>query len=96
MTIKIQMLQIELIPDLSNCIETIAKREYQNLARDYLQGAGGSSELESRIEALRIFLESADFRKLRRDSETYLVKGQKVKFILYFEQGNVRWELIVQ
>ena len=60
-----EMDQIELVPDLSHCIETVARREYENLARNYLQSGKGDSELGEKIELLRSFLESADFRKLR-------------------------------
>jgi hypothetical protein len=59
------MVQIELISDLSHCIETVARKEYENLASGYLKAGKGGSEFEEKIELLRMFLESADFRKLR-------------------------------
>jgi hypothetical protein len=88
------MVQIELVPDLSHCIETVARKEYENLARRYLQAGEGDSELGERIELLRSFLESADFRKLRKQSEGYLLKGQKVKFIVYREHGKAKYRML--
>jgi predicted ArsR family transcriptional regulator len=86
---------IELVPDLSHCIETVARKEYENLARTYLQADKGDSELEEKIELLRSFLESADFRKLRKQSEGYLLKGQKVKFILYRGCGEAKYKMLL-
>lgn len=88
------MVQIELIPDLSHCVETVAKREYQNLVRSYFQAGKGDTEFEEKVELLRNFLESADFRKLRKESEEYLLKGQNIKFILYREQGKTKYKLV--
>ena len=88
------MVQIELVPDLSHCIETVARKEYENLARSYLQAGKGDSELGERIELLRSFLESADFKKLRQQSEVYLLKGQKIKFILYQELGKAEYRTL--
>jgi hypothetical protein len=47
------------------------------------------------MELLRTFLETADFRGLRKESESYILKGQSVKFILYRQDGEVRYRLIV-
>ena len=91
---QLEMVQIELVPDLSHCIETVARKEYENLARGYLRAGKTDSEFENKIELLRAFLESADFRKLRKQSEGYLLKGQKVKFVLYRERGKARYRML--
>jgi len=88
------MAQIELTPDLSHCIETVAKKEYQSLIRDYLKVGKSDAEFEEKIELLRAFLESTDFRKLRKESEEYLLKGQNIKFVLYCEQGETKYSLV--
>ena len=93
-TVDMEMDQIELVPDLYHCIETVARKEYEDLARSYLQAGKGDSELGEKIELLRRFLESADFRKLRKQSEGYLLKGQKVKFILYPEHGKTKYKML--
>jgi len=79
------MLQIELLPDLSHCVETVAKREYQKAVSRLLEGAG-SEELEQTAELLRIFLETMDFKKLRMECERHLMKGKKVKFVVYLDE----------
>jgi len=89
------MVQIELIPDLSHCIETVARKEFENLARSYLQAGKGGAEFGEKLELLRSFLESADFRKLRQQSEEYLLKGQKIKFILYRERGKAGHKMLL-
>ena len=90
----LEMVQIELVPDLSHCIETVAKREYQNLLGSYLQAGKGDSDFEEKVELLHTFLESADFKKLRKESEGYLLEGQSIKFILYREEGETRYRLV--
>lgn len=90
------MVQIELIPDLSHCIETVARKVYESLIRNYLRTGGSDSESGAKIELLRTFLESADFRKLRSKSEKYLLQGYSVKFLLYREKGKVKYKLIHQ
>ncbi len=86
--------RIELTPDLSHCIETVAKKEYEGLIRNFMRTGKTDSEFEGKMELLRAFLESADFRKLRQQSEEYLVKGQKVKFVLYNEEGKAKYRLV--
>lgn len=89
------MLKIELVPDLSHCIETVAKREYREATAKLLAEPKENNELGKRIELLRTFLETMDFRKLRQESEKYLVEGRTVKFILYLEYGAPKYEMIV-
>ena len=89
------MLQIELFPALSNCIETVAKREYRETLEKLLAGDEENKELPERIELLRTFLETADFRKLRAESEKHLLEGRKVKFVLYLEQGTSKYDMQV-
>lgn len=87
------MLQIELIPDLSHCIETIAKREYRETLRKLLASEEGNKELQERVEVLRAFLETMDFKKLRRESEKHLMRGREVKFIVYLQERKAKYEL---
>jgi len=49
--------------------------------------------LERKIELLRTFLETADFRKLRAESEKLLVEGERVKFILTEAEGKPEYEM---
>jgi len=42
---------------------------------------------------LRLFIESADFNKLRSESEKHLLEGKRVKFILHLEEGKPKYEM---
>jgi len=79
-------LQIELVPDLSHCIETIAKREYAEIVNKLLS-AEDDEELQQRAVLLQAFLETTDFRPLRRESESHLIEGKKVTFIVCLDEG---------
>jgi hypothetical protein len=81
------MLKVELVPDLTHCIETVAKREHAKLLKQLLRPGQRDRELEEKLEAHRLFLETADFKQLRSESESQLVKGKKVRFLVYSE-GN--------
>ena len=89
------MLQIELVPDLSNCIETVAKKEYSEIVRQLLASGEGNEKLHERAELLRTFLETTNFRRLRSESERYLVEGRRVKFVVYFEGGATKCDMQV-
>jgi len=82
------MCSIELFPSLSHCIETTAREEYWDSVNSYMGSGEKNKELEQRIELLKAFLEAVDFKKLRRESESYLIQGKAVKFIIYWEQNN--------
>ncbi|MBM3150184.1 MAG: hypothetical protein FJ008_03030 [Chloroflexi bacterium] len=88
------MVQIQLIPTLDHCIETTARKEYQRLVQEYLAGKG-TADFEEKAELLRTFLESADFRKLRRESEAELLQGKKVIFTLYREGNETKYNMTV-
>ena len=86
---------IELIPSLSHCIETVAKEEYWGSVNSYMGSGQESKELEQRIELLKAFLESMDFKKLRRESESHLIEGKTVKFIIYWKQDKPSYEMVI-
>ena len=88
------MLQIELFPALSNCIETVAKREHRETLGELLAGEE-HEQLQERIEVLRMFLETTDFRKLRHESEKHLLEGRKVIFVVHLVEGNAKYEMEV-
>jgi len=86
---------IELFPSLSHCIETTARDEFWNSANQYTQGGQKDKKLEDKIELLKAFLESADFKKLRSDSETHLVQGKSIRFVIRWKQGKPSYEMAV-
>ncbi len=86
-------MKIELTPTLYLCIEGTARQEYKKRADEYMQKGKKDRKLEERIELLRTFLETADFRKLRAESEKHLVEGKKVRFILTSTKGKPKYEM---
>ena len=87
------MLQIELVPDLDHCIETVAKREHAAVLRQLLTPGKGSKKLEEKLEILRLFLEMVDFKQLRAESERQIMKGRRVKFVIYLDNGVPKHEM---
>jgi hypothetical protein len=90
------MVCIELKPDLSSCIETLSKKEYEQTLSLLLKEEHANEELGERLEVLRLFLESTDFGHLRGQYESYLMEGRKVTFLIYPEEGKVSHKLIVE
>jgi len=85
--------RIELFPALDLCIEGTAKQEYKKSTDEYMRMGKKDRKLEQKIELLRMFLETADFRKLRAESEKHLIEGKRVKFILTLEKGKPGYEI---
>ena len=52
-------------------------------------------KLEEKIELLKTFLESVDFKKLRSQSERYLVESKQVKFVICWKEGKPSYEMVV-
>jgi hypothetical protein len=75
-------MEIRLEPSITCCIEKTAKREYERILSLLLKVEKADTNLEEEFELLRVFLESADFGKLRSHSEDVLNKGGRVEFIL--------------
>jgi hypothetical protein len=91
-----KMVPIELNPNLSSCIETLSKKEYERTLNLLLEERGIDEGLGERLEVLRLFLESADFGHLRSQYEGYLTEGKKVTFLISPEEGKVSYKLIVE
>ena len=91
-----KMVPIELKPNLSSCIETLSKREYERTLNLLLKEGCADEELGKRLEVLRQFLESTDFGYLRSQYEEYLTEGKKVIFFIYLEGGKARYKLVVE
>ncbi|HUL36689.1 MAG TPA: hypothetical protein VLW47_03320 [Thermodesulfobacteriota bacterium] len=90
------MVPIELKPNLSRCIETLSKKEYERTLNLLLEKGPIDEELGERLEVLRLFLESTDFSQLRSQYEAYLTEGKKVTFLIYSDEGKSAYNLIVE
>jgi len=86
---------IELFPSLSHCIETAAREEFWNSVSQYMESGQGDKKLEEKIELLKTFLESMDFKKLRSQGERHLVEGKQVKFVISWKEGKPSYEMVV-
>ena len=86
---------IELFPSLSHCIETTAREEFWNSVNQYMERGQEDRKLEERIELLKAFLESTDFKQLRSQSEKYLLEGRNVKFVISWKEGKPSPEMVV-
>jgi hypothetical protein len=86
--------RIRLIPTLDACVETQAKQLYQRTLSELLKFPDDRL-LQQRLETAKLFLKSADFSKLRADSEKHLIIGKKVVFTVWQENGKVLWEMTV-
>ena len=86
---------IELMPSLSHCIETAAKEEFWSLVSRYTEAKQEDKELEKKLELLKAFLESMDFKKLRRESEKHLIQGKRVKFIIRWKKNKPGYDIVL-
>ena len=86
---------VELFPSLSHCIETTARKEFWNSVNQYMGSGHKDKKLEDKIELLKAFLESTDFKKLRSQSEGYLVEGKKVKFVICRREDGLDCQMVV-
>jgi len=87
---------IEFKPSLSECIETLAKREYRESLRSCMASTGNDKELQEKVELLRLFLEAADFGKIRALCDKWLSQGRRVKFIISLERGKPETKLLLE
>lgn len=89
------MHKIELVPDLSHCIHTVTKREYDDTLRRLLTTENRNKQLGKKLELLTTLLKEIDFKQLRHESEKYIVEGKKVKFVFYLENNLPKYEMQV-
>ena len=87
------MLEIELVPDINHCIETVAKQKYANIVGQLLASGEHNRKLLEIVGLLKNFLETADFKKLRAESERHLLEWRYVKFVVYAEGGVPKCEM---
>ena len=77
------------------CIKCLAEQELDKCLLELLREGGEDKELQQRFEALVSFLKSPESQKLRDESEKYLAEGKRVTVKVYFEEGNLKYELKV-
>ena len=87
------MLKVELFPDLTHCIETVARREHTAVYKQVLKPGQSDRYLVEKLEILRLFLVRTDFKKLRAESEKQLTEGKIVRFVVYLEEDIPKYEM---
>jgi hypothetical protein len=87
------MTEVELVPDLCNCIETVAKARYQEIVQGLMSSGEMGDTAKASMEVLRLFLVGADFRRLRAESEAYLLQGKRVTFVIRAQHRKVEYEI---
>jgi len=84
---------IELEPVLGRCIQTTARERHRQLVEHILRcGVATDSEAQE-ADLLRMFLETADFPRLRAESEPLLVQGSRVVFQISSAGDRVSWKM---
>lgn len=86
--------KVKLIPTLDVCVETQAKRLYNQTVSELLE-THEDAILQKRMETIKLFLKTADFPGLRKESEKHLIKGKKVIFTVWQEKDKARWKMTV-
>jgi hypothetical protein len=88
------MVRIKLVPDTTYCIETVARMEHEKLMRTLLRSGAGDADVSRKMELLRTFLETADFKALRKQSDEYLQTGKRIAFIIRREGNSFSYEIV--
>lgn len=85
--------EVVLTPDPDHCIETVTRNEYRRCINEFFRSDRSNPELEARLETLQRFLEQADFRRLRRESEPSITAGRPVRFLIGLHGERSRWRI---
>ena len=90
------MTPIAFEPDLSTCVEALAKGEYHRTLRTVMQAIHERTDLDDRLETLRLFLEQTDFAALRSRYEPHLVAGRRVRITVRSSGDEIEHDLEVE
>jgi len=84
------MKPVKLHPSTESCVETAAQHRFRDLSQSALRGEKTDDDTMEEIDLLRRFLETADFPRLRAESEGSIREGRKVTFHVFETDGEVR------
>jgi len=78
-------------------VETIAKKMYWSLVDEYMKIGVKDSDIETKIELLRKFLEEFDVGKFRSETEGYMQRGVFSYLLLELDDlGNINAEIKIK
>jgi len=81
---------MSLEPTAYECIETMAKKRYWSLVKEYNRTKEIDEALESDIELLKKFLEEADMGMLREETEKRLSNNKRTQVMIRRDtKGNL-------
>jgi len=84
------------VPTLDECVETLARRRMNKTLQSLMETALADREAEEEFALLKRFIESADFRRLRAESEPELLQGHRVAFNVGMDSGTVTCRMQVE
>jgi hypothetical protein len=73
-------------------VETQARLMHVEVLRELLDKSE-ESQVQQKCEVLRMFLETADFPKLRAESKKFLAQNKIVVFHIRVKEGKSQWEI---
>lgn len=85
--------EVVLVPDVSHCIEAVARSEYQKCVAASLRPEPQDPAVGIRLQILKGFLEQADFPRLRRESEPLIRASRPVRFRVVLAGERAQWRM---
>jgi len=77
------------------CLKCLAEHELNNCLMLLLKEKDEDEDIQQKFEALLSFLQSAESRQLRDESERLLADGKHVTLTINFEDGKPEYKLII-
>jgi len=91
--VYIEGMEIVLPVTVEHCIETATRQAHRDCMTEYFASDSGEALLKS--DLLARFAQAADFPRLRQESESPLLEGREVRFVIYEDGAAVKYRLEV-
>jgi hypothetical protein len=78
------------------CLKCLTEHELNNCLALLLGSDSNDEETKRKYTALVEFLEDPEFEEMRRESEKLLAEGREVSVKIEFENGQPRYELVIE
>ncbi len=77
------------------CLKCLSEQELNSCLMQLLRDEVINKDVQRKYEALVNFLKSPDSKRLRIESEKYLAEGKKVSVRISVNEGQPKYELII-
>ncbi len=84
---------VVLRPNRDHCIETVARQEHRAVLTELLATGNAAPALTAKFELLTLFLKTADFRKLRAETENLRLGNNHAEVTLKLSRGRVSYQI---